>query len=81
MEGVALNHFNNNKNIIDINSSYSFYSYLSVDSKQNAPDTHSHMNNLYQKIIDAYTMKTNYSIVWEEIDGSGKKYICELAVF
>ena len=39
------------------------------DNQQYAPETHSHMVNLYQNYMYEYIKKQNRSTVWEETYG------------
>ena len=54
--------------VIYVNSLYAFYLYLREDTNQYKPNIHSHMTNIYQKLIDEHIMKENESIVCEERD-------------
>ena len=46
MEGVELDYFNNDNIVGYANTSYEFYSYLSEDNNQYAPDMHEHTMNI-----------------------------------
>ena len=63
-EEVALVYFNNYNINWEINSSSTFYSYLFEDKKNDAPDTHAHMMNLYQKLTNETIIKANGSTAW-----------------
>ena len=62
MKGVALDYLNNNKIVREINPLYKFYSYLSEDINQDAPDTHANMMNLYQNLMDKYMIKSKLQL-------------------
>ena len=54
--------------------------YLSEDNKQDTPDTHATMMNIYKKIMDECIIKENYLTVWEETYVFENQYIFALYV-
>ena len=67
--------------VIDANTSSPFYSCHIEGNEQYKPDTHAHLMNLYQTLMDENIIKENESTFWEEAYGCANKYICELVVF
>ena len=57
MEGVVPDYLNNDKIVIEVNTTSEFYSYPSKDNNQDAPETQSNMMNIYQQRMDEYIMK------------------------
>ena len=47
MKVVVLDYYKNDNNVREVNPLSAFYSYLSEDNNQDAPDTHSHIMNIY----------------------------------
>ena len=81
MEVIALDYFNNDIIVREVNSSSALYSYLSEDNKKYTLVTHDHVANIYQKLMDELIIKTKKSNFWEETDGCAKQYRCALYVY
>ena len=57
MTDVALEYFNNDNMVIDANSSYVFYSYLSEEKNQDTPDKNANTMNPYRKLMGEFIIK------------------------
>ena len=52
IEDVMMYYLKNGNIFIEFNPSYKFYSYLSEHNNKDAPETYSHMMNIYPKLMD-----------------------------
>ena len=59
MTDVALEYFNNDNMVIDANSSYVFYSYLSEETNQDTTDKNTNTMNPYRKLMGKFIIKSN----------------------
>ena len=67
--------------MISNESKYEFNSCISNDNEQDYRDSHAHMVHLFNKLIELGLLFSILSKIWEDTDGSGKQYICALAIY
>ena len=52
-----MDYFNNDNIVREVNTPYEFNEWLSEYNKQDLTDAHTHMLNIYQKLMDKYIIK------------------------
>ena len=81
MEGIAGEYFPTSVDNGNNEEKSEFNSYISDDNEQDACNSHAHMVHLLKIFLESGRLGSGMSIVWEDTDGSAKKYRCPLSIY